>query len=407
MFFILQARRALRALKGLVRLQALFRGNRVRKQAALTLRCMQALVRVQAHVRARRVEMSGQGQAVQQQFSRRYRQQHYCPRKSTEGWNANTQIAEDLLSKVEQRQLGAIKRERALAYAISQQVHNSAPKKGSSCIDLELETHGWGWSWLARWMAARPWESPLKGVGLEDNFEEKSSPGSTKIVKVDSMKHRQQRKSRSHELLCFELETASSSPAELWSNAPAHAFQPAAPYSRAESPQKAYIATSGHLSHPSSVSFHTSESVKQKKAKQDSLYNSLSIEPMPDAATASNSPGFSTNASNYEVKYNNSESAKGDQTSGDLQQHHTLPSYMTATQSYNAKVRSQSAPRQRLDSERKAAIAASRSQKSPWKQHGIAAGAVGLDRSFMSSNDSQSTISGSTGDAHRRYKFRQ
>lgn len=44
----MQARKALRALKSLVKLQALVRGYLVRKQAATTLRRLQALMRLQA-----------------------------------------------------------------------------------------------------------------------------------------------------------------------------------------------------------------------------------------------------------------------------------------------------------------------------------------------------------------------
>ncbi|GJU87266.1 IQ-DOMAIN 14-like protein [Tanacetum coccineum] len=53
-----KARRALRALKGLVKFQALFRGFLVRKRVAATLYSMQALLRAQLAVRSKRAELA-------------------------------------------------------------------------------------------------------------------------------------------------------------------------------------------------------------------------------------------------------------------------------------------------------------------------------------------------------------
>ncbi|KAF5469782.1 hypothetical protein F2P56_010345 [Juglans regia] len=52
------ARKALRALKGIVRLQAIIRGRAVRRQALTTLKCLQSMVNIQSQVCTRRFEMA-------------------------------------------------------------------------------------------------------------------------------------------------------------------------------------------------------------------------------------------------------------------------------------------------------------------------------------------------------------
>ncbi|CAN6441608.1 unnamed protein product [Victoria cruziana] len=131
---------------------------------------MQALVRVQARVRARRVRMSTEGLAVQKMLDQR-RAETNPLKEAEEGWCDRQGTLEQVKAKLQMRQEGAIKRERALAYSFSQQLlrsnlnANANPKVNSrpnlSVSNLKHESDKGSWSWLERWMAAKPWETRL------------------------------------------------------------------------------------------------------------------------------------------------------------------------------------------------------------------------------------------------------
>ncbi|KAF8007257.1 hypothetical protein BT93_K1301 [Corymbia citriodora subsp. variegata] len=152
------ARRALRALRGLVRLKTLIQGQSVKRQATTTLRCMQTLARVQSQIRSRRIRMSEENQALQRQLQQKCEKELEKLRLGDE-WNASVQSKEQIEANLLSKQEAAMRRERALAYAFSHQQTWKNNSKSANSTFMDPHNPHWGWSWLERWMAARPWET--------------------------------------------------------------------------------------------------------------------------------------------------------------------------------------------------------------------------------------------------------
>ncbi|KAK4281453.1 hypothetical protein QN277_012945 [Acacia crassicarpa] len=152
------ARRALRALRGLVRLRKVMEGPIVKRQATSTLRSMQALARVQSQIRSRRIRMFEENQALQRQLLHKHAKELESMRIEEE-WDDSLQSKEQIEAKLLQKYEAAMRREKALAYAFTHQQtwKNSARSINPMFMDPTNPT--WGWGWLERWMAARTWES--------------------------------------------------------------------------------------------------------------------------------------------------------------------------------------------------------------------------------------------------------
>ncbi|XP_021303282.1 protein IQ-DOMAIN 1 isoform X1 [Sorghum bicolor] len=164
------ARRALRALKGIVLLQALIRGHSVRRQTTETLQCMQALVKAQARVRARQVRVALENQVARKKIPEQDDHENHV-REVEGGWCGSIGSMEEMQAKALKRREAAAKRERAMAYALTHQRQAGSKQQISTSLQgLELGENHWGSNWLDRWMAVRPWENRLLDCNAKESL---------------------------------------------------------------------------------------------------------------------------------------------------------------------------------------------------------------------------------------------
>lgn len=294
------ARRALRALKGLVKLQALVRGHIVRKQSADMLRRMQAMARIQARASATRAITSDSPHAHM---------------KASQHSHAGTSAPKKY--DIPQRSYSTKHEGPELKRWVS---------KPNISNSIKVEELHLGSSWLDRWMEECTWNnqngSCLNNVSRDD---EKS----IKILEIDTWKpHHNPRQS--------EKIFQASQGFRAWNDngQSVTTFDPISGLAtKLEKPNPSV--SCGDVPNLRSLRFHPqAEQVLAWTADNSPCLHSASSRP----GSSSRRGPFTPTRSEY------SRSVYGDYLSH--------PSYMANTESSLAKVRSQSAPRQRTQYER-------------------------------------------------------
>ncbi|KAL3622571.1 IQ-domain [Castilleja foliolosa] len=171
------ARKALRALKGVVKLQALIRGWSVRQQAINTLKCLQSIVNIQSEVCSKRCERIKYSLYCQENNSQDFRENDIKVHlNSQKRWEDSTLTKEELKDLFLTKREASIKRQRIKEYYLNHR---------RSAETERDKVHGRRRYWLEQWVDAQ--------LAKSDNSRNRDEEGSKLPNVRRSYHHRKQR----------------------------------------------------------------------------------------------------------------------------------------------------------------------------------------------------------------------
>ncbi|KAK9068745.1 hypothetical protein SSX86_012860 [Deinandra increscens subsp. villosa] len=182
------ARKSFRALKGLVRLQGVLKGQNAKRQTVNAMKQMQLLVRVQTQIQSRRIQTL-ENQALERQTHENDKDiesslgkwtSNDLPEIGDEHWDDSVVTKEERDARLRRKMEAMIKRERAMAYAYSHQLWKATPKSAQTALtDIRSGGYPWWWNWLERQLPSD--EPPTKHpeftpTPLRSYLDQKPSP---------------------------------------------------------------------------------------------------------------------------------------------------------------------------------------------------------------------------------------
>ncbi|XP_026444512.1 protein IQ-DOMAIN 14-like [Papaver somniferum] len=192
------ARRSFRALKGLMRLQGVVRGQSVKRQTMNAMKYMQLLVKVQTQIQSRRIHtLENQAQHRSDVHNNDKELENNMARwilthtAGQENWDDSVLTKEELDARLQRKVDAIIKRERALAYVHSHQSLKASPKSAQSAL-MEIRSGGfpWWWNWIERQLPEN--QSEIQSTQLKNNrfSEVQSIQTNGQFSEFQSQQHR-------------------------------------------------------------------------------------------------------------------------------------------------------------------------------------------------------------------------